>query len=382
MTQKTTLYICLFLSFFFILKTPCGILAAPPWERLVTMQRVEADPGKDYRLQESHGPWLIMATSFSGEGAEDQARELVLELRSKYKLPAYMHRQTFDFAKTVQGRGVDKFGNPLKMKYRNGETVDEIAVLVGDFDAIDSPEAREVLQKLKNSQPECLNLKKRKQTNQSLAAWRMLQTEFKRAIKSNDEIKGPLGHAFVTTNPMLPKEYFVPKGVDRFVAEMNEGVKHCLLDCPGKFTVQVATFKGDSILDQKKIQEELSKGRATSGSKLAEAAEKAHRLTEALRIKGYDAYEFHDRYSSIVTVGSFSSAGTPRQDRKIEINPEMLAVIETFRAAPQSGPGLPGGALVPKTLDGIPFDIQPIPVEVPRRSVAAGLQSADARSLW
>ena len=62
----------------------------------------------------------------------------------------------------------------------------------------------------------------------------------------------------------------------------------------------------------------------------------AHRLTEALRIKGYDAYEFHDRYCSIVTVGSFSSTGTPRRDGMIEINPEILAVIETFKAAPQT----------------------------------------------
>jgi len=50
-------------------------------------------------------------------------------------------------------------------------------------------------------------------------------------------------------------------------------------------------------------------------SELEAAAEKAHRLAKALRMKGYDAYEFHDRYASIVTVGSFNSAGTPRGRR-------------------------------------------------------------------
>ena len=173
----------------------------------------------------------------------------------------------------------------------------------------------------------------------------MLQREFKRAIGSKKNPKGPLGHAFVTTNPLLPKEYFVPKGIDPFVAEMNQDVKHSLLDCPGKYTVQVATFRGQSILDQKKIQHELEKGNKVSGSKLAEAAEQAHRLTEALRIKGYDAYEFHDRYSSIVTVGSFKNVGTPRQDRKIEINPQVLAIINTFKADPQTNAGLPGGGI-------------------------------------
>ena len=42
----------------------------------------------------------------------------------------------------------------------------------------------------------------------------------------------------------LPREYFVPKGVDDFVAKMNQGVEHSLLDCPGRYTVQVATFRG------------------------------------------------------------------------------------------------------------------------------------------
>ena len=38
---------------------------------------------------------------------------------------------------------------------------------------------------------------------------------------------------------------------------------------------------------------------------LEEAAENAHILTESLRQQGYEAYEFHDRDQSIVTVGSF-----------------------------------------------------------------------------
>jgi len=34
--------------------------------------------------------------------------------------------------------------------------------------------------------------------------------------------KGPLGKAFVTSNPLLPAEYFVPKGIDQFVVSMNK----------------------------------------------------------------------------------------------------------------------------------------------------------------
>ena len=72
--------------------------AALPFGNLLTFNRVDADPNQPYRLGEDHGPWMIMACSFSGEGAEEQARELVYELRKRYKLEAFTHRMRFDFS--------------------------------------------------------------------------------------------------------------------------------------------------------------------------------------------------------------------------------------------------------------------------------------------
>ena len=46
--------------------------------------------------------------------------------------------------------------------------------------------------------------------------------------------------------------------------------------------------------------------------------------------------------------------------------------MKEFSARQQQLPGgqtMPG--LQPRTLNGIPFDIQPVPVEVPQRSIAA-----------
>ncbi len=90
-------------------------------------------------------------------------------------------------------------------------------------------------------------------------------------------------------------------------------------------------------------------------------------MTVALRTKGYEAYEFHDRFASIVTVGSFNSVGTPRSDGKIEINPMIHQLMQVFAAKPM------GGELVPKQVIGILCDIQPIPVEVPKRSISREL---------
>jgi len=341
--------------------------AASPWARILSFNQVEADPNKSYALGQQNGPWMIMACSFSGEGAEEQAHELVLELRKRYKLEAYTYKVHFEFGET-RGRGLDQYGGPVRMRYRVDE-LDEIAVLVGNYPSPGDPEAQRTLQVIKYARPECLKLQPGERTNQSLGAWRMAQRKFYEVIGSEKKEKGPMGHAFITRNPLLPREEYEPGVVDELVLKMNEGVPHSLLDCPGRYTVQVATFKGNVILDQKEI-EAVRQGKPLP-SKLAEAAMKAHQLTEALRIKGYEAYEFHDRYASIVTVGSFDSVGTRLPDGRIELDPRIYAIMKTFGAEQVTMPGQLTPVTTLKTLMGIPFDIQPLPVQVPRRPIQA-----------
>ena len=336
--------------------------AAPPriWSMLMPSTKVEADPNKEYVMDDGNGPWLIMATTFSGEGAEDQARELVQELRKRFNLEAYTHAKTFDFTGTVQGRGLNKFGEQARMRYRKEIELKEIAVLVGNYPSHDDADAATTLEKLKKMQPATLDPRERETTNQTLAVLRRVQQSL---VPEGDErrAKGPMGKAFITRNPLLPKEFFVQKGVEDFVVKMNEGVKYNLLNCPGKYTLKVATFNGKVVLDQKQVQD-FESGRASMKSNLIKAAEDAETLAHALRAKGYEAYSFHDRFSSIVTVGSFNSTGTPRADGKIEINPHIHQVMEIFAADPVPGTA---GFTVKKVL-GISFDIQPEIVHVPR----------------
>jgi hypothetical protein len=340
--------------------------AAPNLRSLVPFaKRVEADPEKSYQLTEEHGPWMVMATSFAGAGAEEQARELVLELRKNFNLEAYQHRRTFDFTEPVIGNGLTPEGEPRRMRYRQSVRFDEIAVLIGNYGSPDSTEIEATLFKVKYARPNCLDLKKRPESYQRFAGLREIQ----RRISPNPDKqqRGPMGNAFVTRNPLLPEEYFVAPGLDPFVIDMNRGVEHSLLDCPGKYTVRVATFRGETTMDLTKM-ETTPKLFRNQPSKLEIAADKAHRLTKALRKKGVEAYEFHDRYESIVTVGSFQAVGSPREDGKIEINPAVHRVIETYRAEKQDLGAMVG--LKPRMLDDIPFDVQPQPVEVPREEAS------------
>jgi hypothetical protein len=174
-----------------------------------------------------------------------------------------------------------------------------------------------------------------------------------------------MSSAFLTRNPMAPKEQKGAPIADKFVYDMNKNVKHGLLDCKQTYTLKIATFTGGVVMDQKVIKE-LQEGKRQIKSRLEEAALKAHELTEALRLKGYQAYEFHDRGASIVCVGGFDSVGTPRPDGRIEINPQAYELMQIFGAKTS-----PTGAVQPQTVVGIPLDIQPTLIYVPRRSISA-----------
>jgi hypothetical protein len=67
-------------------------------------------------------------------------------------------------------------------------------------------------------------------------------------------------------------------------------------------------------------------------SPLVEAAENAHLLTKELRSHGFEAYEFHDRTESIVTIGSFASATQQLPDGRVVAIPEVQRIIQTFDA--------------------------------------------------
>jgi hypothetical protein len=346
--------------------------AAGPWDKLLTANRVEADPQKAYNITEQNGPWMIMTCSFSGEKAREQAKELALELRKRYKLPAYVYEKKFDIGKDIPGRGVDEYGRPKKMKnLHRGAEVNEIAVLVGDYPSVDDPEAQETLRKLKYYQPDCLTLKEGKATSRNLAGLRWIQAA---VLPDDNERKkrGPMSSAFVTTNPTLPTEYYAPKGLDPLLIKANEGVEHSLLDCPGKYTVQVAHFTGRVVMKQDEITA-IEHGKDMD-SQLAKATLMAHELTKALRMKGYDAYEFHDRYASIVTVGSFDSVGQQGANGVIEMDPSVKAILDQFKSD-QSTPGV----ITAKTLVDIPFDPQPILVHVPKRTARTALNQNPMR---
>jgi hypothetical protein len=366
--------------------------AATPWDSLVPFRKTNVDPNSMYPVAESNGPYMIMATTFQGDSARDQARRLVYELRSRYRLAAYSYEKSFDFTKPERGIGFNPDGTPKKMRNYQAQVIKEVAVLVGDYDTVDDPTAQKILKKIKELDPDCMRSDQAKKT-QSLSAIKQLEKSLiPTSATSEPTKKGPLAHAFVATNPLLPREYFSNRGVDKFVLELNKNADYSLLDCRGKYTICVATFTGSALIDPKKI-EQIENREKDLPDRLAKAAEKAHKLTEWLRNNSFanqrwDAYEFHDRDKSVVCVGAFNSLGTTRPDGSLILDPRVQQVLNAF--GNDQALTAPGGKTAGKAVDvaypaGTPaserkhpelilLDLAPKPMEVPRRSISADYQ--------
>lgn len=326
------------------------------------------------QLTQKAGPWLIMCASFSGENGAQQAFRLAKELRLNQRLNAYVYRHKRDVSQDVLGKakgfevvdiGGQKSVRPAQMKLAAGDTVEEIAVLVGNFSSLEDASAQRTLAKIKAIHPSTM-------------------AEFDST--PNNKTRGPLKAAFLMPNPMLPEEYFNARKVDATVLKWNSKTKYSLLKNPGNYSVRVATFDGDSSFQLDEIEQTQAKDawlrknhKVVTESKLANALKKATVLTAALRLQGIEAYEFHDRHESYVCVGGYDYIAQEDANGNRRNNPELVATIKKFKGEMlKDGHGQTAMRTykLPDKLvkAGIACDVQPVPVLVPKApaSHAAG----------
>ncbi|MGI9471293.1 MAG: hypothetical protein ACR2NZ_07180 [Rubripirellula sp.] len=325
----------------------------------------EADPAKTYELSEEDGPWLILASNFVGEGSKQRAERLVLEIRDDLGLPAYIYREKFDFTGTI-----DRDTRTSKaVRYANRYEYDAYAVLVGEYDSVAHPDLERDLEAIRTAKPKVYQDSEdiATETDRSNPVTTVKAITDKLLKARRGRPRGPMGHAFVTRNPILPEEYFASPTVDSFVHQLNEGLEFSLLKCDGKYTVVVKTFEGlGTIVDGKK-----DKDFQPSVSRLDKYASDAAKMTNKLRAQGVEAYQFHDRFRSLVTVGSFESLGRELPDGKFEYATEIRKVMRKFSAfnvPPELARQVPAGSkgIASNNVAMIPFDVEPTPIAVPK----------------
>ena len=261
---------------------------------------VEADPNKEYRLTEAEGPYLILATVLLGDTARQDAHALVLELRSRYRWHAYVFEK--DFTRNANR----DLGQARGLRY-NTRSETQFAILIGNFPSLEDNQFRRTLEDVRRCQPESLR------GRTSVAAFSF-----------------PM--AYGVPNPMLPTEH--QRGtVDAFVESINRDSAHSLLLNPRRYTIQIASFTGRGIIDPAEIRA-IESGRHAfdqEESALEMGARAAAELCRILRERGVEAYEFHDRFASIVTVGSFDQPGRRLPDGTMVPDPEIQRLIQQFQ---------------------------------------------------
>jgi hypothetical protein len=281
---------------------------------------IEAVKGKHYKLTKRHGPWMIMVASFikppedrRGEGLspEEAAQQLVYELRLHH-IPAYTFRQE-EVEEEVQVIG-RRTMTPQKAKVRNW--CGGICVLAGNYPASNDKVAQDTLRYIKQFEPAFLN--DVEAVNLASSGGAIKHSKSGGIFRTTKDRPEPLSGAFMTTNPLLSDEELAVRRRDPLIIKLNSGSEYSLLTNPKPYTVVVATFQGRYYTQLSKETPDDHKF-SLNNSPLNDAGERAWELCSALRRAkslGYDrefeAYVYHDRYSSIVTVGSFDSKDDPR----------------------------------------------------------------------
>lgn len=362
--------------------------AKPP--AIFDIFRKQKVPDGPLELKPEHGPWLVMAAVITEDEGHDKAIALAKEIRETLRIPAFVMKRA---SGTPEALGVgervrtnvitgQREVKKLKSRFISGGAEEGYAVLVGEFDSPEhDPRVEKTLEQIRNLRPKTLSTDQaRPNLDEASTNW-IVQKYRSTVLKRNDRTSsmGPMSRAFATRNPLLPEEYFMdsPK-LDEFVTELNSKVEHSLLKCPGKYTVRVATFTGKDITGFGANGLTSPEASTKVTSRLDRAALRAHQMTTRLRERGVEAYEFHDKYGSYVSIGSFDTLGS-EVEGQFRYNPRMTAVAEKYCGyqvvnAKDRRDGRITSMNALKTVDKnpkdttgrIPFDLQGKPMAVPR----------------
>jgi len=338
---------------------------AGPLDFLKVGRSVDADPNKEYTLQETDGPWMIFVASFSGPTARQDANILVHELRNRYKYNAFVFDKQFEHDLKKEGKPQNVYDR--RKNFQKKGTVHEFAVLVGNFQSIDDKDFQKTLRGIKEIYPDCV----KGTTADTMASQNFAELRKRTTRDETGRVRGPLSMTFGCMNPMLP-----PPGrgtVDKFIEQINAKSYHSLLECPGKYTIQIATFTGTvEYVQEGNNPRGMAMDKKQSLSDMEKGAIAAARLAKALRDKGYEAYEFHDYHASMVTVGSFDEIGNELPNGLTELRPEIANLMNQFKAKPADPSRIQRGAVTtisyePVVIIDIECDPQPKIIEVPKR---------------
>lgn len=318
---------------------------------LAGQQPAETGPVIKYPLTEKEGPWLIHIGSFRGDESLEFAHRFAEETRSKYKYQTYVYsmneedaRQDREALRQLQLKTIGSetlAESTERQKFKTVRVIKEFSVFVGSFP--DMERARTEAARIKEFDPPTsipsfgihLYNEPKARANQDPEANTIggifglrASTQSEEGKRLKQSLGNPYRQAFVVRNPVVTRKKTPTVTVqnkaavpmDPTWAELNAKEKHSIFSCPKKWTIVVAKFSPPtevSPMNTSVVQVGSRTSNASLGKGIENAAETARKMAEILRDggKGYDAYVFHTRQYSLVTVGAFDHRYDPNMEQ-------------------------------------------------------------------
>lgn len=337
-----------------------GLLGLLLLAGIVVAAKIDADPSKDYRITADAGSYFICAASFRGPDAPALARELTLVIRKDYQMPAYVYDRGGKEREERRQKVMALLKDCPEGHFKGVRIEEQFAVLVGGYK--DRESAKKALEDFKK-----LPAPPAKFCETGIIQELGTQNGQKGVITK--EVRySPFGGSFVAPNPLVPPELPDRTKADDFLKKLNAGESLSLLNSKKSWTLLVKSYQGLAAIQTASAGSkflDMLTGRS-SADHLGAAAMNAHALAQALRDMkpmSFEAYVLHDRYRSIVTVGSYDGPDDPNMKRDIQVLSKLN--LETGRALQ---PGTQNDAKVDPRLvqQSAQFLSQPIPMPVPK----------------
>ena len=319
--------------------------------------KVDCDPAKPYWITPEDGGWTICTASFSGDLSSKLAHDLVLEIRSRYGLPAFVYNRGSEMRRQQQEELQKRKQQQMEYLEKMGLTPDlplrlptvrieeQYAVLIGGYKDFDS--ASKDLARIKKLEPPRSVPKDTLTYDVVPAPGTNSKPQGQRAVVN------PFARSFVARNPCISVQKEPANKPDPFWKELNARETYSLLKCSKPWTLAIKEFSGQTMIQPQSAPNKLLSllTGARAGEQLNASALNAHNMAEALHKIGFEAYVLHTRSNSIVTIGGFDSASDPRMQQVEKALHDNLRF--TYQSTQVSDPNM--GLFA-----------RPLPMEVPR----------------
>jgi hypothetical protein len=256
------------------------------------------------------GPWMICVASYTGPQSPALAEELAQEIRTQFRLMAYVFNRSGEEKRREQERVAR--AREAQKKYLADNNLppdtrlppvktmrieDQYAVLVGGYK--DDAAARKALDQVRQLQPS--------------AKFHGAAYVPNAAGKMHEQAINPFRGAFVCRNPSIPFEK--PADDDKpdpRLKEYNADESYSLLKCPKPWTLVVKAYRGAAVIQAQSASSSVFGAFRKNGELLNANAKQAHQVAKVLRDFGFEAYVLHTEYSSLVTIGGYDAPDDPR----------------------------------------------------------------------